>query len=244
VEQVIQPEQSAPAVVIQQAPAPQTAVIAPAPQPQAAPPVQRSSPVRVNRELSLEEQDRNNSQEAVMLVQSGRINEAYQGLLLFISEHPDAHQSRETLATLLLAQGEMGQARSVVDGGLSLVPNYGPFKKIKARLLMQDGASAQALALLRNVPPAVATDPEYHELLASLYQQNSSHDLAVASYQDLLRFNSQQGRWWTGLAISLEALGKNADALASYQAALQTSNLDAGLRQYIQNRIFNLSKQQ
>ncbi|MGV3593469.1 MAG: tetratricopeptide repeat protein [Gammaproteobacteria bacterium] len=201
---------------------------------------ERQASVRVSRELSLEERDRNNSQEALKLVQGGRLVEAYDLLRSFIGENPAGHQSRETLAKILFAQHEYAQAGAVVDDGLQQVPNYGPFKKIKARLLMQANESEQALALLRNVPPDVAADPEYHELLGSLYQQGNLHAQAVATYQGLLRLDRQQGRWWTGLAISLEAQDKDGDALASYQAALQTRNLDANLRQFIQGRIRNL----
>ncbi len=201
----------------------------------------RTTPGRVNRELSLEDRDRNNSQSAVMILQGGRMVEAYDQLRLFLAENPSAHQSRETLATLLLAQREYAQAGAVIDEGLALAPNYGSFKKIKARLLIQDNDSAGALALLRAVPPAVTADSEYHELLASLYQQGNDHVQAVTTYQDLLRTNPEQGRWWAGLGISLDAQDKDADALTSYQAALQTESLDANLRQYIQNRISNLS---
>ena len=77
-------------------------------------------------------------------------------------------------------------------------------------------------------------------VLSGPYQQGNLHAQAVATYQGLLRLDRQQGRWWTGLAISLEAQDKDDDALASYQAALQTRNLDANLRQFIQGRIRNL----
>lgn len=202
-----------------------------------------SGGVRVNRQLSLEERDRNNSQAAVVMLQSGRLFEAYERLLVFIAENPAAHQSRETLATLLLAQQDYPQARAIIDEGLALVPNYSAYKKIKARLLMMDNDMAQAMLLLRNLPPVLADDPEYHELLASLFQQTGQHGQAVVAYQELLRFNSKQGRWWTGLGISLEAQGKGSDALASYQAALQSADLDVSLRQYSQNRIRSLSVQ-
>ncbi len=246
-----------------------TAADAPAPQPQvevitqdeppatsasvgvAAPPTasvpsleERSTPVRVNRELSLEDRDRNNSQAALIMATGGQMAEAYRQLLGFIEENPQANQSRETLAKLLFAQQEYVQAAAVIDQGLAQAPNNAAFKKIKARLLLQANDSAQALALMRNVPPTVAADTEYNELLAQLYQQQNYHQEAVAAYQDLLRIDRQQGRWWTGLGISLEAQDKDADALTSFQAALQAGNLDRNLRQFVQSRINNLGNQQ
>lgn len=236
-EPAVQPAPSAPAIDSAPEVAAAQSGIAPA-----AP--ERAAPVRINRELSLEARDSNNSQEALMLVQGGRMTEAYARLQDFLDENPAAHQSRETLAKLLFAQQQLAEAGVIVDQGLAQVPNYAPFKKLKARLLMQGGAAAEALSLLRNVPPAVAADTEYHELLASAYQQSNNHAQAVATYQDLLRTDRTQGRWWAGLAISLEAQDKDSDALASYKAALQAPNLDSALRQYVQNRVTSLGSQQ
>ncbi len=226
-------------------PAPSATPSAPvqAPATVVAPSEQQSAPVRINRELSLEDRDRNNSQAALVLAQGGRMTEAYGQLLTFLEENPEAHQSRETLATLLLAQQEYARASAVVDQGLALVPNNAAFKKIKARLLMQANDSAQALTLLRNVPPAVTADTEYYELLASAYQQQGNHRQAVATYQDLLRIDRSQGRWWAGLGISLEAQNMPADAITSYRTALQSTNLAPGLRRYIQSRMSNLGNQ-
>ena len=225
-------------------PAPAASASVPAPQPIVPSLEERSAPVRVNRELSLEDQDRNNSQNALIMATGGRMTEAYGQLLMFIEENPGAHQSRETLAKLFFAQQEYAQAGVVIDQGLAQAPNNAAFKKIKARLLLQANDAAQALVLMRNLPPSVASDAEYNELLALLYQQQNLHQEAVAAYQELLRTDRQQGRWWTGLGISFEAQDMGADALASFQAALQTGNLDRNLRQYVQSHINNLSKQQ
>jgi tetratricopeptide (TPR) repeat protein len=200
-------------------------------------------PLRVARGFTLEQQDRSASQSAVALVQSGRLMEAYEKLLSFLAANPEAHVSRETLATILLAQQEHAQATLVIEEGLRLAPNYAPYKKIKARLLIQDRRPGEALRLLEQVAPTLQADKEYHELLATLYQQSGDHGKAIATYQQLLRTNSKEGRWWTGLGISLEAQGDTQKAIASYQAALQQSTLDPGVRQYSQGRIRTLSVQ-
>jgi len=200
--------------------------------------------IRTTRELTLDQRDAMVSQQAATLVRDGRLLEAYQLLLEFVDNTPQAHLSRETLATVLMAQHELVQAASVVDAGLQLVPNYAPFKKIKARLLMQESRNAEALQLMSSVPPAVSDDLEYYELLATLYQQNGRYDLAISTYQELLRRDSSQGRWWAGMAITLEAQQKFKEALASYQAALQTVNLDPNLRQYAQSKAQLLSSVQ
>ncbi len=202
---------------------------------------QNSTPVRISRELSPTEQDLRTSREAVQLIERGQLQAAFNTLYLFVARNPEAHQSRETLATLLLAQQEFRQAEMVVEEGLSLVPNHPAFKKIKARLLSMSGQVSEATSLLREGPPRVVDDYEYHELLAALLQHDGQHERAISTYQELLRFDSRQARWWAGLAISLEASGSIGEAISGYQAALQLPGLDTDLRQYSQSRISYLN---
>jgi len=181
--------------------------------------------------------DINNSKNAASLIQRGQIIDAYAQLLRFIEDNAEAHHSRETLATLLFAQQEYQQAEVIVDQGLLFAPNYSAYKKIKARLLILDRDPGAAANYLSDNPPALATDPEYFELLASAYQQNMQHANAIETYQNLIRHDSQQARWWVGMGVSLEAGGEVDDAISSYQTALQNSELDSALRQYSQNRM-------
>ncbi|MFT5321219.1 MAG: tetratricopeptide (TPR) repeat protein [Pseudohongiellaceae bacterium] len=202
-----------------------------------------SLPQRTARVLSLQDRDRNVSQKALRLAQDGQVIQANNDLLGFISDNPEAHQARNTLATLLFAQQDYLEAEAIIDEGLVLAPNYSAYKKIKARILIMAGGLQDAIVLLKSSPPPVAEDVEYFELLASIYQQNNQHNAAIETYQDLLREDSAVGRWWTGMAISLESLGNGRDALNSYEAGLQVDNLDARLRQYSQARVRILSAQ-
>lgn len=199
-----------------------------------------AAPVRKPRELTFEEQDQNVSQQASSQIQAGQLMLAYQLLLEFIGENPEAHKSRVTLATLLFAQQEYGQANVVVDQGIALAPNFSGYKKIKSRILLLNNQPVESALVLEVFPPALEDDTEYFELLASSYQKSGEHLKAVKTYQDLIRHNSQQGRWWAALGISHEALGNAGDAVASYQAAMQLPNLESALRQYSQSRVRNL----
>lgn len=202
-----------------------------------------AAPLRTQRELSIQEKDRNASQQALRQAQSGQMQTAYVSLYDFISKNPEAHQSRNTLITLLYAQQQFDQVGLLVEEGLLLAPNQSSYKKMKARMLMMNGEYQQAISLMRNVPPAVAEDREYHELLASLYQQTGNYADAVSTYQELIRTDSNVGRWWTGMAISHESLGNITEAVNSFEVALQIPTLESSLRQYSRNRIRNLSGQ-
>lgn len=196
--------------------------------------------IRTARELTFEETDNNTSQTAIRLAQRGQMLEAYAFLLEYIDENSQAHHSREILITLFMAQQEFELANDLVQQGLALAPNYGAYKKIQARLYMMEGRNNEALNLMRRVPPLIEDDIEYYDLMALLYQQTGDHLNAIETYQQLLRNDSQQGRWWAGMGISHEFLGNISEAVASFQAAVQIPELDLKLRQYSQNRIQNL----
>ena len=202
---------------------------------------QSIAPVRTQRQLSLQDRDRNVTQQALQQVQSGQMQTAYATLQNFIARNPEAHQARNTLITLLYAQQQYDQVGLQVEEGLSLAPNLSSYKKMKARLLMMQGRHQDAIILLRNVPPAVGDDTEYFELLASLYQHTGDFSSAIATYQDLIRIDSNVGRWWTGMGISHESQGNAREAVNSFEVALQVPGLESNLRQYSRNRIKSLS---
>ena len=194
-------------------------------------------PVRTVRALSFEDQDNNISQRSIGLAQRGQILEAYRSLLEFIEANPQGHKARETLATLLIAQGENQQADMLLQQGLEIAPNNSAFVRLKARLMVAEGDRSGALTLLEQRPPLLSLDQEYHDLMSSLNQQLGNHDKAVQGYQNLLRSNPEEGRWWVAMGISHEAQGNVNEAVGSFRTALQMQGLDNGLKQYSQSRI-------
>jgi MSHA biogenesis protein MshN len=114
--------------------------------------------------------------------------------------------------------------------------HYG-YKKLKARLLLQAHQSAEAVALLEHMAPTVTGDPEYHDLLATGLLAEQDYERAVHTYRSLLQQDESMGRWWYGLAASLDAMGRGPEAGLAYEQALQRTDLSGGLRQNSQQRL-------
>ena len=207
-------------------------------------PVRDLSQIRTLREPGLDERDAAASQAAIRLAQRGQLLEAYDNLLQFLGDNPQGHKSREALVTLMMAQLDYYQAGEALRQGLALAPQHPPYKKLQARLLMAQGRNAEALQLLRQRPPELLQDREYHDLLASLYQRAGEHENAVLVYQSLLASDPAESRWWVALGISLEALERTGEAVASYRRSLQGRELSVEIRQYSQNRIRSLGRVQ
>ncbi|MCH1555574.1 MAG: tetratricopeptide repeat protein, partial [Pseudomonadales bacterium] len=195
--------------------------------------------LRSAREVSDETQDLRITQQAVELVDQGDIEQALILLTEFIDQVPGAHRSRETLATILLAQGDQLAAKRLLDVGLSKAPNFSGFKKLMARLQMTTEPE-RALDLLAQVPPRPVDDFEYHELYALLLLKTGRFDESVARYRALLQLDSDNPKLWLAFAIALNATGAIDEALSAHQMASRFGLSDPALDQYNRTRLKSL----
>ena len=195
--------------------------------------------LRSARAMTPEAEDLTVVQQALEQIDQGQILEAIALLTEFIEGQSQAHQSRETLATILLARGETGLAQRVLTRGLELAPNFVGFKKLFARLVMA-ADPARALALLAELPPMLEQDPEYYQLYALLLQQTGRMEDATAMYQRLLQIDPTNGRLWLAFAVALDAMGLVDDARSAHQTANRYGLGDPTLNQYNLQRLKSL----
>ncbi|MEQ8954998.1 MAG: hypothetical protein RL120_12780, partial [Gammaproteobacteria bacterium] len=184
-----------------------------------------------------EQQDTASVQDALRLIANNRMSDAFAVLEEAIADNRYAHQTRETYAKLLMSQGNVQGAASLVDAGLQLAPNHSGFKKVKARLLLNESNVAGAVDLLIRRAPEVSVDSEYHDILASAQLANRDYQGASVSYTSLVQFDQTQGKWWYGFAAAQDRLGNTRAARQAYARAMQQPNLSASLRQRSQERI-------
>ncbi|MDF1622890.1 MAG: tetratricopeptide repeat protein [Pseudohongiella nitratireducens] len=195
---------------------------------------------RQTREMPLSERDRLQVQDALTLWSQGQQLTALQMLDGFAYENPEAHQSRETLAKLLIQQGEIERALQAAELGLQISPAHPGYKKVKARILLGQSEVPDALALLAATPPSVANDPEYHNLLATAQLAGGEYTDAIESYQSLLRLADPRidtAPLLYGLGSAHLRVGNAAEARQVYQQALQQPGLSANLRAQIERRL-------
>ncbi|MEX0618758.1 MAG: tetratricopeptide repeat protein [Pseudohongiellaceae bacterium] len=205
--------------------------------------LREQAPVKSSSELTPQQRDAANAQQALHLYNDNRTDEAFSVLFSYITNNRDGHQSRETFAKLLIQQGAFVDAMNVMDEGLALSPNHSGFKKVKARLLISGNRTQEAVALLTTRAPALRTDVEYYELLAGAQLANEEYGNAAVTYTSLLRYDRSPGKWWYALGAAYDGAGDEAAATQAYRQALAQPNLSAGLRQQSQRRIASLSPQ-
>ncbi|RJQ49158.1 MAG: hypothetical protein C4528_01260 [Gammaproteobacteria bacterium] len=181
-----------------------------------------------------------NYQEAVEALQNGKVADARQRLREALAQQPRHHQSRELLAEIYLRGGQTGEAESLLAAGAALDPGHTLFSKLHARLLAQRGDISGALRVLERYPADAAGDPEHHALLGALYQRAGNHAQAISAYRAALRLQSNQGQWWMGLAISLEAEQNPGEALSAYRRAQSSGALTGAALDFVQRKITRL----
>ncbi|WP_431686994.1 tetratricopeptide repeat protein [Hahella sp. NBU794] len=177
-------------------------------------------------------------QQARESYRQGEVEAAEQRLRELLTSMPEHEASRFQLATWLIGAGDYAQALQVmqsVDGYSSV-----DFKLMKARTLAATGMAAQAIALLESEAPKVEAAPDYHSLLAGLYQQARRYEDAIASYAALIEAHPHKGDWWAGLGIALDQTGRSQSALQAYRQAVGDPELQTTLAQYASRRIQQL----
>lgn len=179
---------------------------------------------------------------AADLLQKGRMADAGKHLRLALSVDATHTPSRELLAGLMLQQGHWREAQELLEQGIHAVPAHYPFAQLLARVHVEHGADHKALAVMEASRRAGAENPGYVAFLAALYQRAGKHAEAVKTYSEAVTLNPQEGRWWLGLGISLEAVQDRDAAGAAYQRAINSGVLDDKLLQYARQRLAIVKK--
>ena len=180
-------------------------------------------------------------QHAIALVNTQHEQDAIILLHGLLIEYPEHTKGREYLAALLLHQNATMEAEKVVTTGLTLHPDYPPFVKLAARLMMERGEFHQAIALLENKPPTIEEYPDYHALLAALYQRADQAPAAAALYKQLLALEPDNAKWWVGLGVALDTVGDKTQAFEAFSTAKGIGGLSPALTDYLESRLTTLT---
>lgn len=192
---------------------------------------------KTDRPYTTEEQAENTYQQALRFNAQGNAVEAERQLKALLLSQPKHVKARELLVGIHLANGRITEAQDALAQGMAQVPAHLAFRYQLARLHLERGEEARAVSLLEEARAQGSRDPELPAFLAALYQRTGRHADAVKNYQAALAAKPQEGRWWMGLGISLEAQQDSGAARDAYRRALDTGRLTANLARYAEDRL-------
>jgi tetratricopeptide (TPR) repeat protein len=79
-------------------------------------------------------------------------------------------------------------------------------------------------------------NPEFQAMRGAVLQRLARDPEAIEAFQAAIRGGAQPAATWVNLAISLETVGRKAEAVAAYRKALTAGPLPAEAREYAQAR--------
>ena len=206
---------------------------------------QQNKPVEIIRKdkpLSRSEKAEISYQSAVRQLKDGYFSLALQSLEECLRHDGKHVTARDLLANLLVRNQRMDEALAVLSDGIEIYPYQLEFIQLYARVLAEKGLLEPALEVMERISPDVTTQSDYHALRATLYQQLGNYDNAIKIYQDVLRVKPDKGRWWMGLALSLESKGDQKSALKGYRNATLTSDLNYRMKSFAEQKVRELER--
>ena len=169
--------------------------------------------------------------------QQGQADAARAAFEAALQIDPTYHGARQALVGTLLDARLSADAIRVLQDGLQLAPAQQGFAMTLARLQLDNGeldTAAQTLARSLDYPEV---SPDYIAFYASLLQRQQKHAEAVSQFQRALGRRRNVGVWLLGLGVSLEALGRGAEALEAYRLAKTSGNLSADLQAFADQKL-------
>ena len=174
-------------------------------------------------------------QKAKNALTSGDSRKAIGHLESALKYQPEWIKARQKLSALYYGRGETRKAIAALQQGLALDREQPDLRLTLAKLLVNESQPQAALNVLSRLPEH--SHSEYLAMRGALAQQLKNNELAMSSYQRLVKEEPYDGRWWMGLGIALErseAAGKARDA---YQQALLMGRISQQSQQFIQQRL-------
>jgi MSHA biogenesis protein MshN len=192
------------------------------------------------KQISPKQQAESEFRKAVLLMQQGRIADALSGYEAALNLDAGYDPARQALVLLLIENKRATDAERVLLEGIKSRPEKIGFVMMAARLQVERGAINDGVATLEKSLPFAGQQADYQAFLAALLQRQERHKDAIDHYQIALRQTPNNGLWWMGEGISLQALQRNVEAKEAYTRALGTQTLRPDLQDYVQQKLKGL----
>jgi MSHA biogenesis protein MshN len=203
------------------------------------------SPITSNKqfkELTPQQQAENAYRKALLPLQQGKAAEAIGGLEAALQLDPQHVGARQALIGVLLDEKRPDDAARRAREGLALDAHQSGLAMILARLQLDKGELRPAIDTLEHTLPYAADHADYQAFLAALLQRDDKHKQAVEHYLHALQTAPQNGVWWMGLGISLQAEQRLAEAREAFTRAKGTNTLSAELLAFVEARLGQLPR--
>ncbi|MCC4817877.1 MSHA biogenesis protein MshN [Vibrio lentus] len=148
---------------------------------------------------------------------------------------PRNEDVRQKLAILYFGKGDTRKAYELYQSGIKLNTNSEKLRLGLSKLLVKANQAEAALSPLVHLPPNPTKD--YLAMRAALSQKSQQEEIALESYKKLVEVDSDNARWWLGLAIQQERQLDFSAAKESYQGALTRVGISSQSQNFVRDRL-------
>jgi MSHA biogenesis protein MshN len=177
---------------------------------------------------------------ALLAEQQGRRVEMVNGLEQALLHDPRHIAARLALVGELTSSGRRDDAMRIARYGLGFDPNQSVLAMALARLQVEKGELRPAIATLEQGLPGSVDRADYRAFLAALLQRDGKHKQAVEHYRVAVQGAPQNGIWWVGLGISLQADNNLSAAQDAFRKAKATNALSADMLAFVEAQLEQL----
>ncbi|WP_412495128.1 tetratricopeptide repeat protein [Vibrio cyclitrophicus] len=146
---------------------------------------------------------------------------------------PRNEDVRQKLAILYFGKGDTRKAYELFQSGIKLNINSEKLRLGLSTLLVKANQAEAALSPLVHLPPNPTKD--YLAMRAALSQKSQQEEIALESYKKLVDVDSDNARWWLGLAIQQERQLDFTAAKESYQGALTRVGISSQSQNFVRD---------
>ena len=150
---------------------------------------------------------------------------------------PGMVRARQALLSVLVGGRQWGDAQRVAQAGLALDPMQSGWAMILARLQFEQSDTAGALETLGRHSAYAKSEADYQGFFAYLLQKQSRHAEAVDRFKAALAVRPNEGRWWFGLGLALDAAGREIDARDAFVRARESGNLQGDMSAVVEQKL-------
>lgn len=194
------------------------------------------------KELTPQQRAENEFRKGITSLQQGKGSEAVASLEQALELDPMHAAARQTLIGILLENKHKEGAIRRAKEGLALDAAQPGLAMILARLELEKGELQPAIETLERSLPYAVDRADYQAFLAALLQRAERHKEAVEHYFIALQKAPQNGVWWMGVAISLQADRRKPEAIEAFKRAKSTNSLSPELVDFVNAQLAQLQQ--
>jgi MSHA biogenesis protein MshN len=173
----------------------------------------------------------------ILAQRQGDADGAANGYRVALDSYPEHAAARQALAALLIEAKHFDEAEEVLRKGTELAPVRLASALAWARLKVERNQAPAALDILQRYAATGERSAEYQGFTGALLNRGGRSAEAAEHYLAATRLAPSEGRWWAGLGIALDAMGKTQESREAYLKARALPGLPADLAQHIEQRL-------